>query len=80
MLGGIPLVHGGEHAIGLMDGDHGTLRQDVQRGISDDGSDFDNTVGLRIETGHFQVYPHQVVGILRHRALLPFLHWGCLAL
>ena len=80
MLGGIPLVHGVENGIGLVDGEHRTFRQNSQPGVGDDRGNLDYTVGLGIEAGHFQVYPDQVVRILRHRTFLPFHHWGCLAL
>ena len=80
MLGGIPLIHGGEHGIGLMNGEHRTFRQYIQLAVGNDGGDLDNTVGLGIETGHFQVYPDQVVRVLRHRTFFPSIIgvvWHC---
>ena len=67
MLAGIPFIHGGQHVIGLMYREHRTFRQYIQLAVGNDGGDLDNTVGLGIETGHFQVDPDQVVRVLRHR-------------
>jgi hypothetical protein len=66
MLAGIPVIHGSHDLIRLMDGNHGAFGKDIQPGICDNGGDFDNLVILRIQTRHLQVYPDQIVGILRH--------------
>jgi len=58
----IPLVHGAEHGIALVNRQHRTLRNHIQRGIRDDRCDLDDVIGLRIQAGHLEIDPDEVVG------------------
>ena len=66
---GIPLVHRVQYLVGLMDGDDRSLRQYLQPGIGYHGCDFDDLICLRVQAGHFQVDPDQVVFSYRHFVL-----------
>ena len=66
MLVTIPVVHGFEALQRLRDRKLGTLRQNVQLRIGDQRGDFKNRIGVRIEAGHLQVNPNQVIAIGNH--------------
>ena len=61
MLAGVPLVHLTEDLRGLVDGEHGALRKNVQLPIRHDGGDLDDRLPLRVEPGHFQIDPDQTL-------------------
>ncbi len=71
---GVPLIHARQGGVTLMNRQHRSLRQDIEFGIGDDGGDLDNPILVRIESGHLQIDPHQVVGILCHLFALNFLY------
>ena len=58
---GVPFVHAVEQRVALMHRHHGPLREDVQMGVGDNGGDLDDAVIGRVQPGHFQVDPDQVV-------------------
>ena len=64
VLVGVPLVHGVEDAVGLMDGVGGAFGEDVEVGVGDQGGDFDDHVFIRVKAGHLQIDPDQVVFVL----------------
>jgi hypothetical protein len=43
----------------LVDDEVGSLGDDVQFVVGDDGGDLDDHVHRRIEAGHLQVHPHE---------------------
>lgn len=47
---------------------HRPLRQHLQIRRGDDGGDLEDVALVRVEPGHLQVDPDEVVGALRHRA------------
>src|SRR5690606_4131092 len=72
VLAGIPLIHAVEQRIGLLDGQRRPFGEHVQLGVGDDGGNFDDHVLVRIQTGHFQVDPDQVIWVLHSRS---FAYW-----
>ncbi|MCY1368163.1 hypothetical protein D9M69_551300 [compost metagenome] len=64
MLTGVPLVHAGKDFVAVVNGDHRAFGQGVQVTVGDDGGHFDDDVGVRVQTGHFQVDPDQVLWVL----------------
>lgn len=67
---GVPLVHGGEHGVAVVDGDHRTFGQGVEVAVGDNGRHLDDDVGVRVQTGHFQIDPNQVLWVLHGLILL----------
>ena len=65
----VPFVHARQHFIAVMDGDNRTFSQGVEVAVGDDGGHFNNDVVIRIQTGHFQVDPDQVLRVV-HKWLL----------
>ncbi len=61
MLAGIPFIHAGQHLFWLEHGDFRSFRQDIEFRIGNNGGNFNNLVILRIQAGHFQIDPDQVV-------------------
>ena len=55
----VPVVHGRECLVRLMNGDHRSLIQNLQVLVGDDRGDLDDVVGVGLQTGHFQIYPDQ---------------------
>ena len=68
MLNRIPLVHGGKNFVGLMDCQDRPLGQDLQVLVGNHGCNLENTVMLRVQTGHFKVDPDQVLWVLHAEA------------
>jgi len=66
VLSGVPFVHLAQHLITLVHGQHRPFGKNVELGIGDDGGDFDNAIGVRIQAGHFQINPDQVVTLAVH--------------
>ena len=64
MLARVPFIHAGEHLIGRMDGQHRPFGQHIQLRIGDHGGDLDDGIRFRLQAGHFQVDPDQVVTML----------------
>ena len=62
MLVAIPLIHGRERVIALVHRINGTLGEHTQVFVGYDRRDFDDQIGLGLETGHFQIDPDQIVG------------------
>lgn len=60
-MGGIPLIHAIENVIGLMDYDARAFGQNVQFTIGNDSGDFDDRILIRIESGHLQVHPYEIL-------------------
>ena len=69
MLTGVPLVHAGQYLVALVDGDDRAFGQGIEVAVGDDGGHFDDDVVVRVQTGHFQVDPDQVLWVL-HGGLL----------
>jgi hypothetical protein len=69
MGAGIPLVHARQHFVTVVDGDHRPFGQRVQLAVGDDGGHLDDDVVVRIQAGHFQIDPDQVLWVL-HEGLL----------
>ncbi len=67
---GVPLIHGGEDGIAVMDGDHRTFGQGVEVAVGDNGRHLDDDVGVGVQTGHFQIDPNQVLWVLHGLILL----------
>ncbi len=53
----------GEHLVTVVDGDHRAFGQGVQVTVGDDGRHLDDDVAVRIQTGHFQIDPDQVLWV-----------------
>ncbi|MCY1184852.1 hypothetical protein D9M73_255790 [compost metagenome] len=64
VLTGVPLVHAGKDLVAMVNRDHRTFGQGVQVAIGDNGGHFDDDIGIRVQTGHFQVDPDQVLRVL----------------
>tara|TARA_R100000005_G_scaffold79178_1_gene46318 strand:+ start:5661 stop:6173 length:513 start_codon:yes stop_codon:yes gene_type:complete len=60
VVGGVPLVHLRQHRIGLMHGDHRPFGKGVQFTVGDNRRHLNDHVPLRVQAGHFQIYPDQV--------------------
>jgi hypothetical protein len=45
----------------VADGEHRTFGQNDQVFVGDDGGDFEDRIVVRIQTGHFQVDPDEIV-------------------
>ena len=67
---GVPLVHGGEYGVAVVDGDHRPFGQGVEVAVGDNGGHLDDDVGVRVQTGHFQIDPNQVLWVLHGLILL----------
>lgn len=63
---GVPFVHAGQHFIAVVDGDDRTFSQGIEVAVGNDGGHFDNDVVVRVQTGHFQVDPDQVLRVLHN--------------
>jgi len=61
MVALVPVIHAGHGLGGLVNGQHGAFRDDLQVGIGNDGGDFDDAVGLGDQSGHLQVDPDEVL-------------------
>lgn len=53
-----------------MDGDYRSFSQDIQLTIGHNARDLDDFVCLRIQPGHLQINPDQIVIAERHNALV----------
>ena len=53
-----------------------SVRKYIQLRIGNNRGYFDNLVIVRIQTGHFQVDPDQVIGVRRHVILHPSKDYG----
>ena len=58
----VPVVHRRQRRVALVDGQHRPLGENSELAVGHDGRDFDDAVGLGIQTGHFQINPDQVIG------------------
>ena len=59
---GLPRIH---HGARLGNREYGPLRELVEVLVGNDGRDFDDGIGGRIEAGHLQVDPDQVAAAVR---------------
>ncbi len=66
----VPLVHARKAVLRLVNGEHRPFADDVQLLVGHDGGDLDDEVGVRLEPGHLEVDPDQVVGTA-HRPGFP---------
>ena len=71
MCAGAPLIHARQHRIRLMHGDHGPLGDEIQIRIGDDCGHLNDAVSVRIQSGHLQIDPDQVI-LERHASFLPW--------
>src|SRR3979490_980603 len=62
MLGAVPIVHGVEHGLTLVNGDHRTVGKHIEVFVGYDRRDLDDEIGLRLEAGHFQIDPDEIFG------------------
>ena len=62
----VPVIHQGKLFIGLVYGDHRPFRENVQIGVGDQRSDLDNAIAFRIQAGHLQIDPNQVIFVSCH--------------
>ena len=62
----VPVVHPRKHRLGLVNGDHRPFGDQVQLGVGHDRGDLDDVVDVRVQPGHFEVDPDEVVGLGRH--------------
>ncbi len=65
MLTRIPLIHGIQNVIGLMNRLDWALGEYPQLFIGNNGSNLNNQVGVWIETCHFKVYPNQIIFVFQ---------------
>ena len=66
----IPLIHGGEDGVAVVNGDHRTFGQGVEVAVGDNRRHLDDDVGVGVQTGHFQIDPNQVLWVLHGLILL----------
>ena len=57
---GVPRIHGVEHIVALMQGNHRALVQNVEVLVGDDRRDLDHAVHFGLQPGHLHVDPDQV--------------------
>src|ERR1700722_20920485 len=69
----VPVVHERENRLGLMDREHRPVRNDDELLVGHDGCDFDDGIGLGLQTRHFQVDPDKIVAA-RHEMCATAIH------
>src|SRR5258708_26876672 len=62
MLIAIPIVHRLEHGRALMHREDRAFSQHSEVFVGYDRRDLDDEIGLRLETGHFQMDPNEIFG------------------
>ena len=62
----VPLIHRTEALLTLVNRQHRADRERFQLTICNDRRHLDNSVLIGIETGHLEVDPDEVAGVLRH--------------
>ena len=60
----VPVVKVVEEFGRLLNGDDRPFGEDVELGVGDESSDFEDVVALAVEAGHFEVNPDEVIGVL----------------
>ena len=70
----IPLVHAGQHVLGLGDDEIGPVRENVEIRIGHDRRDLDDMMKIRSKTRHLEVNPYQFGRILHHPCAASFGH------
>src|SRR5260370_26773181 len=60
MLVAIPIVHCAEHGLALMHREHRTFGKHAEVFVGYDRRDFDDEIGVRTESGHFQIDPNEI--------------------
>jgi hypothetical protein len=63
----VPGVHAREHLLAVVDRQHRAFGEDREFLVGDHGGDLDDDVRVRLQPGHLQIDPDQVVGA-RHLA------------
>src|SRR5438067_1862429 len=67
MLIHTPGIHRGQHALRLSNHEHRPLGNRLQLAVRDQASDFQNDVVPRLQSGHFQIQPNQIVRAGLHK-------------
>ena len=62
----VPVVHRIEHGVGLMQHQHRAFLDQVEILVGYYQGDFQNGIGVGVQTGHFHVDPDQMSVVLRH--------------
>src|SRR5258707_1556107 len=62
MLVAVPIVHCAEHSLALMHREHRAFGKHVEVLVGYDRRDLDDEIGLRFESGHFQIDPNEIFG------------------
>ena len=60
MLLTIPIVHGRQHRLALMDRKDRSFGQHFEVFVGYDRRDFNNHVGFGLEPGHLEIYPYEI--------------------
>jgi len=62
----VPFVHRIEDAVGLVNGDLRSFCHDPQVRVRHDRRDLDDVIPVRVQPGHFEIDPHEIVRKRRH--------------
>jgi hypothetical protein len=62
----VPVIHGVEHGVGLMQHQHRAFLDQIEILVGHHQGDFQHRVGIGIEAGHFHVDPDQMRRVLWH--------------
>ncbi len=57
----VPLVHARKRLVRLVNGEHRPVAQNYQLFVGHDRGDLDDDVRIRLEAGHLQIDPDEVV-------------------
>ena len=58
MLIAIPIIHRGEDSFALMHREYGSLGKHLQVFVGYDRGNFDDEIGVRLQTGHLKIDPN----------------------
>ncbi len=59
VMGGVPLVHGREHGVGLAHDEIGTLLDLGELTVTEHHRDLEDAIAIGVETRHLEVHPHE---------------------
>src|ERR1700687_6156412 len=62
MLSAIPIIHGAKHGLALMHCEHRPFGKHAEVFVGYDRRDLNDEIGLRFESGHFQIDPNEIFG------------------
>ena len=62
MLIAVPVIHGAEDGLGLMNRDYRAFSKHVEVFVGYDRRDLDDEIGGRVQARHFQIYPNEIFG------------------